>query len=83
MKKNISIILAILMCFSCFSMISFAEETDSEHITTVPDGYVGIYTKDDLDNIKLNLSGKYILMNDIVFTEEDYAEGGRTKDSAA
>lgn len=57
-------------------MISFAEETDNEHITTVPDGYVGIYTKDDLDNIKLNLSGKYILMNDIVFTEEDYAEGG-------
>ena len=76
MKKRISIILAILMCFSCFSIISFAQETDSEHITTVPEGYVGIYTKDDLDNIKLNLSGKYILMNDIVFTEEDYAEGG-------
>lgn len=76
MKKSISIILAILMCFSCFSIISFAETTDSEHITTVPDGYVGIYTKDDLDNIKLDLSGKYILMNDIVFTEEDYAEGG-------
>lgn len=76
MKKSISIILAILMCFSCFSIISFAETTDSEHITTVPEGYVGIYTKDDLDNIKLDLSGKYILMNDIVFTEEDYAEGG-------
>ncbi|MBR6647161.1 MAG: hypothetical protein IKL09_06575, partial [Clostridia bacterium] len=76
MKKSISIILAILMCFSCFSIISFAETTDSEHITTVPEGYVGIYTKNDLDNIKLDLSGKYILMNDIVFTEEDYAEGG-------
>ncbi len=76
MKKSISIILAILMCFSCFSIISFAETTDSEHLTSVPEGYVGIYTKDDLDNIKLDLSGKYILMNDIVFTEEDYAEGG-------
>ncbi|MBR3975924.1 MAG: hypothetical protein IKJ88_08695 [Clostridia bacterium] len=76
MKKSISIILAILMCFSCFSIISFAETTDSEHITTVPEGYVGIYTKDDLDNIKLDSHGKYILMNDIVFTEEDYAEGG-------
>ncbi len=76
MKKSISIILAILMCFSCCSIISFAETTDSEHITTVPEGYVGIYTKDDLDNIKLDSHGKYILMNDIVFTEEDYAEGG-------
>lgn len=76
MKKSISIILAILMCFSCFSMISFAEEAESEHITTVPEGYVGIYTKDDLFAVRENPSGKYILMNNIVFNASDYENGG-------
>ena len=32
---------------------------------TVPEGYTGIYTAQDLDNIRNNLSGKFILMNDI------------------
>jgi hypothetical protein len=35
------------------------------HKKTVPVGYTGIYTAQDLDNIRNNLSGKYILMNDI------------------
>jgi len=35
------------------------------HLTTVPAGYVGIYTADDLDNLRNDLSGKYIVMNDI------------------
>lgn len=38
--------------------------------------YVPIYTKQDLNNIRNNLSGNYILMNDITFTEEDFAEDG-------
>ena len=38
--------------------------------------YTPIYTKSDLNNIRNNLSGNYILMNDIVFTEADFAEGG-------
>ncbi len=44
--------------------------------TTVPSGYTGIYTTADLDNIRNNLSGKYILMNDIVFTDADFQEAG-------
>ncbi|MBQ7779661.1 MAG: hypothetical protein IJ404_04115 [Clostridia bacterium] len=44
--------------------------------TTVPDGYIGIYTKADLDAVRNNLSGNYILMNDIEFTAADFAEGG-------
>jgi len=35
------------------------------HQTTVPNGYIGIYTAQDLDNVRNNLSGNYILMNDI------------------
>jgi len=35
------------------------------HQRTVPDGYVGIYTAQDLDNMRNNLTGKYVLMNDI------------------
>ena len=75
-RKFLSLLLAILLCFSCFSIISFAEETDNEHITTVPDGYVGIYTKDDLFAVRENPSGKYILMNNIVFNDADYENGG-------
>ncbi|MBR2327955.1 MAG: hypothetical protein IKA51_04985 [Clostridia bacterium] len=46
------------------------------HLTEVPEGYVGVYTKADLNNVRSNLSGNYILMNDIEFTAADYAENG-------
>ena len=76
-KKSIAILLALIMSITCFSLIGFAEETETqEHLTEVPEGYVGIYTKDDLDNIKLNMAGSYILMNDIVFEDSDYEKGG-------
>lgn len=76
-KKIISVILALVMSITCFSLIGFAEETKIvEHLTEVPEGYVGIYTKDDLDNVKLDMAGKYILMNDIIFEDSDYEKGG-------
>ena len=37
---------------------------------TVPEGWVGIYTVEDLDNVRNDLDGKYILMNDLTFAEE-------------
>lgn len=37
----------------------------SSHETTVPAGYVGVYTAQDLYNVRNNLSGKYIQMADI------------------
>lgn len=40
----------------------------------VPEGYTGIYTIDDLYAVRNNLSGKYILMNDIDLSET--APGG-------
>lgn len=39
----------------------------------VPEGWTGIYAVSDLDRIRDNLNGKYILMNDLAFTESDGA----------
>lgn len=76
-KRIVSVLLALIMGLTCFSVISFAEEIEiTEHLTEVPEGYIGVYTKEDLDNIKLNMEGKYILMNDIVFEDADYEKGG-------
>lgn len=36
---------------------------------TVPEGWVGIYTTDDLDAVRNDLSGNYILMNDLTFAD--------------
>ena len=41
----------------------------------VPEGYTGIFTKKDLLKIQ-NSSGKFILMNDIVFSETDFIPTG-------
>lgn len=60
MKKLLSITLALAIIFS-FCTTAFAVDRQ----TTVPEGYIGIYTAEDLYNIRNNLSGKYILMNDI------------------
>ena len=38
---------------------------------TVPEGWVGIYTVEDLDNIRHDLDGQYILMNDLSFADGD------------
>ena len=43
--------------------------------TSVPDGYTGIYNIADLDGIRNDPSGNYILMNDIDMTE-DTKKGG-------
>ncbi|MBE6596964.1 MAG: hypothetical protein E7641_04755 [Ruminococcaceae bacterium] len=45
-------------------------------LTSVPDGYVGIYSAEDLNNMRHSPNDNYILMNDIVFEEKDFLEGG-------
>lgn len=37
---------------------------------------IEIYTKQDLNNIRYNTSGHYVLMNNIIFEESDFLEGG-------
>lgn len=53
--------------------ISFADDINSNEI---PQGYSPIYTKQDLNNVRNDLNGNYILMNDIEFTKEDFSENG-------
>ena len=75
MKKILSIVLVLILSLSCFSMVSFAETSTSEHLTEVPEGYVGVYTIEDLYCVRNDLTANYILMNDIDLTEAT-AEGG-------
>ncbi|MBV7504813.1 InlB B-repeat-containing protein [Bacillus sp. sid0103] len=42
---------------------------ETTHQTTVPNGYIGIYTASELDSIRNNFSANYILMNDIDVSE--------------
>jgi len=44
--------------------------------SNIPAGYTPLYTAADLDNVRNDLNGKYILMNDIVFTQADFQTGG-------
>lgn len=70
MKKLMSVLLTVMMIFgtvSCITLSAVAEEAQEP---------IKVYTKEDLDNIKNNMSGSYILMNDIVFDEADYVKGG-------
>ncbi len=69
--KILSLFLAVVMLFSVLTVGASAES-----LTEVPEGYVGVYTKDDLFAVRENPSGKYILMNDIIFDDADYVNGG-------
>ncbi|MGN1345821.1 MAG: hypothetical protein ACI4V1_03495, partial [Eubacteriales bacterium] len=54
----------------------FLKDDSAGRLTEVPDGYTGIYTAEDLNKVRNNLSGNYILMNDLILTADDYADGG-------
>ena len=71
MKKIIALLLSVLLVACMFPAAAIAEETPE-----IPEGYTPIYTTEDLDNIRLNMSGKYILMNDLLFTAADFMRGG-------
>ncbi len=75
MKRILSLVLVLALSLGCFSMVSFAETNTTGHLTEVPEGYVGVYTIEDLYCIRNDLTANYILMNDIDLTEAT-AEGG-------
>lgn len=73
--------LSVLVCAAApavreYLNMVFLKEDSVERLSEVPEGYIGIYDADDLDNVRSDLHANYILMNDIVITEADYAEGG-------
>ena len=61
MKKVISffLLICILSCVVAYCPLSVSAVKD------VPEGYIGIYNADDLNAVRNNPAGKYILMNDI------------------
>lgn len=73
-KKVLSLTLALILC-TCSVSFAFAEGQ-------VPDGYTPIYTAQDLDGIREDLSGKFVLMNDIDLTEYKDWEPIGTEQSA-
>lgn len=73
-KRFISIFLAIILSLGVCSVA--VAEGNSE----IPEGYTPVYTAEDLNNIRNNLSGKYILMNDIdLSVYENWEPIGTTK----
>ena len=50
-------------------MLNLPFLSESERQETVPEGWVGIYTVEDLDSIRNDLDGQYILMNDLTFAD--------------
>lgn len=71
-------LLLVLATFTAFAAspvlrgilnLSFLNENARK--TQVPEGWIGIYTVEDLNAVREDLNGKYILMNDLTFTEAD------------
>lgn len=61
-KKSLLSVIALVLVFGLLFTVAFAQKDNTQ---TVPDGYKPIYTAEDLNNIRNDLDGKYILMNDI------------------
>ena len=73
-KHVLSIILVFVLSFGVCSFALADEKAD------VPEGYTPIYTAEDLYNIRNDLAGKYILMNDIDLSIYENWEPIGTKD---
>ena len=58
MKRWLSLLLCAVMLLGLFTV-------SAQAINQVPSGYTGIYTAADFNNIRNNMSGKYILMANI------------------
>ena len=71
-KKRGLILLIIVMAASTV----LSAQVDVYASSDVPNGYTGIYTKADLNKIRNNPDGRFILMNDIVFEESDFKSNG-------
>ncbi len=65
MKKMVSVALTFLFAIGCLAIPS-----------VVADTVVEISTAEQLSNIRNDLDGNYRLVNDIIFTPADFAEGG-------
>lgn len=72
MKKLLATILSIILIISIVPVSAIsasAQENDGSNNSEVE--YTEIYTAADLDAVRFNMSGNYIMMNDIDLTETD------------
>jgi len=54
----------------------FLQDDSVGRITEVPEGWIGVYTAEDLESVRKGLYANYILMNDIAIPDEYYEPGG-------
>lgn len=62
-KKILSILLILILSFSSLSLAYATDEKSN---------IINVYTSDDLNKIRENLTGSYILMNDIDLSNEEW-----------
>lgn len=68
-RKSFAILIVFLLMLGSIPADYAKHNTAmAESLTEVPAGYIGVYSAEDLNNVRNNLSGKYILMNDIDLT---------------
>lgn len=65
----------VMLCMIITLCMPVNSKAQDASVTIIPEGYIGIYDIADLYGIRNNLTGKYILMNDIDMSK-DTAEGG-------
>ena len=65
--RLLSIVLTVSLIFT--TMVPCVFSADKESNNKAANGFIEIYNADDLDKVRFNLTGKYILMNDIDLSE--------------
>ncbi|MBM6619109.1 InlB B-repeat-containing protein [Bacillus suaedaesalsae] len=76
LRKSLKMFIVMILLLGSLPL-NFIESASAEgsHQVVVPIGYTPIYTVDDLNKVRNNLSGKYIVMNDIDLTEATRENG--------
>ncbi len=74
MKLFKKLCLSLCLIFA-LSLLTVHFSASAAQLTAAPAGYTAIYTFEDLYAVRNDLSGKYILMNDIDMSEETKAGG--------
>lgn len=73
-RKNGTLLLIAIIILATIVQVNLAEVYAD---CAVPSGYTAVRTKDDLDKVRNNPKGNFILLNDIVFDAKDFEQGGK------
>jgi putative cell wall-binding protein len=73
-KKVIAILIALIFSIQSMpqGMFWMNHSVTAAGSTEIPEGYIGIFTAEDLNNVRNHLTGKYILMNDIDLSGQEW-----------